>query len=222
MSNPRFVLRVDDIGQAPLQFQPDKELKYFRRWWDAGGWGDLPVYLGVVPAVLGELERNMLLQLEDTTGAEICLHGWDHGDRMLSRNDIHLATKAFPAARCVIPPYNKSDEATVAAMEEFGLRVLFGGFHGEHYQLGLEIGMIGKVLFLPASRDLYDRSYVVANLVDVWGATSGGPWEGSNVPLVITLHHRWDTNFLEGVRRLRDLVAPHLITVDEVLREYAN
>lgn len=223
---PKFILRVDDVGQAVNQTKPDVGLEYFRRWWDAGGWAGLPVYLGVVVEPLGLAGSPVAARVfgcpsdpESSYGwlsahirppAEIALHGYRHKDKPLDLEEIYLAEESFPDARCVIPPYNKYNDATFDAMRQTGKTVLFGGFNGEHHNYGEAPRIVDGVLHLSADRTLYQHSYIVAQTAKI--KIDHGT---SDHPLVITLHHRWDEKFFDGVRRLRDLVADKLTTVEE-------
>lgn len=204
----RFIVRVDDVGQSPEQWRSDVRLSYFLQWWEAGGWGDGPVYLGVVPKAVGATEIELLHELEETTGAEVCLHGWDHHPHELTAEDIDRASEVFPEARCVIPPYNRYG---AEAIERTGLlappTVLFGGLPGEDHDYGSAPAVLGAVLHLSADRRLYHHSYQLAGRLD--------DIEDPGHPLVITLHHRWDGGHLAGVGELRRALEGRLATVDE-------
>lgn len=215
---PKFILRVDDVGQALDQSQPDVGLKQFRKWWSRGNWNDIPIYLGVVPACLaGDGEalgflNDICINDRRPRGAELCLHGWDHAKQTLTQDHVFKAMEAFPSARCVIPPYNNYDEETVKAVSLIADDpVLFGGFNREHHQYGNGPCLTRGVLHLSACRELYSHSYLVADFLK---NVLDQKWPTVDYPLVITLHHRWDHGFLDGVRRLRDLVAEHVVTVD--------
>ncbi len=211
----RFLLRVDDIGQLPVQSERDIGLAYFKAWWEAGGWSGLPVYLGAVAGCIGAdeltwLSRNIL------PPAELAVHGWDHApDRELTHAELvksknHLEETGL-RVRALIPPYNRISDETVA---EWGRIVgpeacVFGGFDGDNHNHGDSPRFLEGVLHLPADRCLYCHSYrlapEVARLAEVPGVR------------VVTLHHRWDEKFLAGVGRLREAIAPRLTTVDEVM-----
>lgn len=231
---PEFIIRVDDVGQAVNQQEPDVGLEGFRRWWDAGGWAGLPVYLGVVVAPLGKWALEDYDRFEPVLGggphdwlrdhvkppAEIALHGWDHRDRPLGLEDIRLSEESFGKARCIIPPHNKYDFATVDAMVETGKTILFGGFDGEHHNHGPAPKIVDGVLHLSAEKSLYDCSFRIA---DFLGTATSQNCPSVDWPLIITLHWRWDAGCkdagaMDGVRRLRDLVADKLTTVDEAWR----
>lgn len=216
---PKFILRVDDVGQAVDQSKPDVGLEYFRRWWDAGGWEGLPVYLGVVAGTLGEREIDVLNVLTSSgrmdCPTKLCSHGWSHRDETLTSEEIFKSSDILPTVY-VIPPYNKYDSDTIKAVallhDESGEQpVLFGGFNGEHHPYGEAPRIVDGVLHLSAERALYQHAYQVAEAIEMGYGTDA--W-----PMVITLHHRWDANFLDGVRRLRDLVADKLTTVDEAFK----
>lgn len=210
----KFILRIDDVGQALDQSQPDYDLKYFREWWTAGGWGDQPIYLGVVPAVMRRRELEYLYEIVYGSKAVICLHGWDHAREILTRESIRRGSEMFPSARHVIPPYNLYDRATIDAIEEFLVQpkerppVIFGGFHGEDHHYGDFPKMIGNVLHLSAIRILYARSYQIIEALD---KVAGYPY-----PQVITLHHRWEQNFLPAVGELRQRLDGLLVSTDEI------
>lgn len=206
----KFILRVDDVGQDLTQTEPDVELRTFRKWWEAGGWGGEPVYLGVVPAVIGQKERDWLLDLEIKTEAVISLHGWDHAHRNLSPLHLEAAQEVFPLANTVIPPYNMYDVHTIRAMGEKMYRpVLFGGFNGEHHTLGNAPCLTGGVLHLNAERILYNHSH---RLVDVVKSLR---FDVGDYPVVVTLHHRWDAKHLDGVRALHRMLEGNLYSVEE-------
>jgi hypothetical protein len=207
----RFILRVDDVGQIPEpQHIPDRGLNWFRRWWDAGEWGEEPVYLGVVPANIEYDEKEWLLRLEETTGAEIALHGWDHSAGYLTAKDIILAHKVFPAARAVIPPYNLYKAETLHATGTLspGRGVLFGGIpsHG-HHTFGPAPTVTQGVLHLAAHEALYLHSYRMIDAIE--------EMPDPGYPVVVTCHHRWDRDFLDGVKRLRNALKNRLVTVEE-------
>ena len=203
----KLIVRVDDCGQALIQDRPDEGLEIFSRWWDAGSWAMTPIYVGVVPVVVFPPAIVKMF------GAElIALHGWDHADQPLSPDHIHLAHRALPSARVVIPPYNKYNEDTFRAMRDYGLTTLLGGFPSEHHQFGATPVMHAGILHLSARRGLYGRCYELVDAVKRVIATEDCPY-----PIQVVLHHRWDMSnpdFLPGVRKLRELIEPHVVTVD--------
>lgn len=210
----KFIVRVDDVGQALEQSEPDVDLAYFKEWWAAGRWGEagVPIYLGVVPARLSQTDLDYLYELETTTGAELCIHGWDHADRILWPRDVMLARSILPRARCVIPPYNKYDERTIEATGQLSYAcrkaVLFGGFDGENHRFGEAPTMVGNTLHLSATRELYAHSYVLAEHVELVS--------DPGYPLVLTLHHRWDAGkWLDGVGKLREALDGRTVAVDK-------
>lgn len=203
----RFILRCDDCGQALDQSKPDIGLEYFWRWWNAGGWGDEPIYLGVVPGVLGERELDMLLDLESRTEAVVSIHGWMHDQRILMPEDLVQAKARFPKSNTCIPPYNQYDERTIEGMREWDMPVLFGGFDGEHHNYGEAPKVIGNVLHLSARRDLYARCYQLVDVVD--------KVEDMGYPLQMTLHLRWDSGTMNGVGPLRKALSGKMTTTDE-------
>lgn len=208
----RFVLRVDDVGQALRQSEPDRNLGYFKLWWRTGRWEGLPIYLGVVPAVCGEAERDWLRK--NVPPSQVALHGWDHSDEPLSVQHVAMASDCFPESRVVVPPYNKYDERTLVGVRRLlpPSPVLLGGFDGEHHPYGEYPTLVAGVLHLSADPRLYARCY---QLVPTVKALLASPTEEGRV-LQIVLHHRWDAETMEGVRPFRDLVGPHLVSVDEV------
>jgi len=207
----KFIIRVDDVGQALDQTQADSGLLLFRKWWEAGRWDGLPIYLGVVPTFLDD-EAKEWLRDNLHRPAEIALHGWDHVKQVLTELDVERGRAVFPDSRCVIPPYNLYDERTVKACNGM---VLFGGFDGEHHNYGPDPIMVENCLHLPADRKLYSHAYRLVRLFD-HDIENGLDYEHEF--RVITLHHRWDAGFLDGVGRLRDAIADRLATVDEVYK----
>lgn len=209
----RFVVVVHDVGQAEDQSQPDVGLEFLRRWWDAGGWTDEPIYLAAVPAAMGEPERQMLRDMERDTGARICLHGWDHHPHELSREDIERAHEVFPTSMSVCPPYLRYNHDSLLATE----RVLnwgatfFGGFYGQHQHYRDEPYFVNDVLHLPAREELYRHSYRMVEYIE----QAGDP----GYPLVVNVHNRWDAANLKGVGELRRALQGKLITVEEAWRE---
>lgn len=207
----RFIARVDDVGQAVDQTQRDVGLEYFWSWWKAGGWGEYPIYLGVVPAAVGPVEIEMLLELERTTKAKVCLHGWDHHPHALRLDDLSLAQVPFQDARVVIPPYNQYDSLTFQAMKELGLNVLLGGFDGEHHELGPRPKLVNGILHLSAERELYAHSYRLIETV--------GKIDDPGYPRQLVLHLRWDEGRLDTVGNLRAALADRMVAVDEAWPE---
>jgi hypothetical protein len=219
----RLVCRVDDVGQDVDQSQPDRGLRSFLRWWDAGGWAGLPVVLAVVPAALDEAAWLALHGLAAVPGVELALHGWDHAPGVLTPDHVRWGARAMAErglpVRAVVPPDNRYNALTLAAVRLLADRpVLLGGFRGEHHDYGERPKVVDGVLHLSAFRDLYAHAYLLAarvaeerELEDAGMVAAGEPgW-----PEVLTLHHRWDAEFLPGVRRLRDLVADSLVGLDE-------
>jgi hypothetical protein len=219
----RLVLRVDDVGQDVDQSRPDRGLRAFLRWWDAGDWSGLPAVLAVVPAALDGAAWRALHGLAAVPGVGLALHGWDHAPGVLTPDDVRLGALAFagnglPVPRAVVPPDNRYNALTLAATRLLHDRpVLLGGFDGEHHDHGEAPRVVDGVLHLSADRGLYAHAYAVADALGKGEAFAPGsgerPW-----PRVLTLHHRWDLSqpgFLSGVRRLRDLVADRLVGLDE-------
>lgn len=203
----KFILRVDDIGQDLDQSHEDENLAYFWKWWNAGGWGDEPIYLGVVPLFTTHKTREVLLELEEKTDAVICLHGWDHHPHKLLPEDLTKGQALFPKANCIIPPFNDYDGTVFSTLEkEFKDPVLFGGLPTQHHAFGDAPTMIGSILHLSAQPDLYTHSYRLVDLVQ--------DFPDPGYPVVITLHHRWDCNFLDGVGKLRKALEGLLVSVD--------
>lgn len=213
----RFIIRVDDVGQGLDQSERDVGLTMFRKWMDAWGTPDEPIYLGVVPASLGWYEHEYLLDLEANTGAVISLHGYDHADQVLTPEHIEMASHYFPKARHVIPPYNKYDEQTLGGVwclaQDGKPGVIFGGFDGEHHNFGLRPYMpSNRVLHLNAPRLLYARCYQLAQIT----SSPLSPVD-MGYPFVVTLHWRWDWDFLDGVTKLRKLLEGRMVSTDEAL-----
>jgi hypothetical protein len=210
-----LILRVDDIGQDVDQTLPDIGLAYFKKWYEAGNWFDLPVYLGVVPQKLSAEDIVYLLDLEQNHSAVICLHGWSHIHQRLTRDHIRMASNVFPKSRMVIPPYNLYSNEAINATAELGTKkkpgVLFGGFDGEHHIYGEGPIMIGDCLHYPAYRPFYAHARQVVDAIKSHERKTLPTY-----PLVITLHHRWDHDDLDSVRLLRDTIAPYLVSVDSI------
>lgn len=222
----RFIVRVDDVGQRwENQQKVDHGLREFFQWWDAGGWGEEPIYLGVVPAGLDiDYELGMLKELEVITKAELCIHGWDHARQRLTPAHIGRARAALPNARCVTPPFNLYDGATVDAMAILGDEpVLFGGLlevpgvRAADHAYGPRPLLLGNVLHLAAEPALYKRAHELVDVVR--------DYPDPGYPLVITLHTRWDLNPehpLEAVGALRKALAGRMASVDEARAYAAN
>jgi hypothetical protein len=217
----RLHLRCDDVGQDVTQSQPDRGLRSFLRWWDAGGWAGLPAVLAVVPAALDEVAWRALHGLAAVPGVELALHGWDHAPGPLTPEHVRRGARAFadhgfPVPRCQIPPDNRYSPVTLAATRLLHDRpVLLGGFQGEHHDYGERPAVVDGVLHLSADRELYAHAYRVADGLDEMGWLASDPWPH---PRVLTLHHRWDLagpDFPGGLRRLRGLVAGSLVGLDE-------
>jgi hypothetical protein len=209
----KFIIRVDDVGQLPDQSKPDRGLEYFFSWFKAGAWDRVPMYLGVVPADLTDDEIKTLYDHTDKHGGEVCIHGWDHAHEVLSREAITKAADKLSiggSVRCVIPPFNKYDEATVKAMWDLLGKdaVLFGGL--EEDRRVLNVGdtptVVNGVLHLPADELLYGHSYKLRATVT---ESSQRPF-----PRVVTLHHRWDHADVKQCRAVRDAVHGRTVTVD--------
>lgn len=212
----KFIMRVDDVGQAPEQHKPDVGLEFFKSWWNAGGWGEHPIYLGVVPAMLGPDELEWLLQLERSTKAVLCIHGWAHDKRTLEPDDIRRAREVLPLAQCVIPPYNMYDARTMAAMRSMLDPVLFGGHHEPNsrgreadHPHGRRPVLVNGVLHLSTEWTLYEHCYIMVERVYALKDRY------STHPLVVTAHPRWDVDFFGGVRELREALGDSLTTVEE-------
>jgi hypothetical protein len=223
----RLVLRVDDVAQDVTQAEPDRGLRTFLRWWDAGGWAGLPAVLGVVPAALDADAWRALHGLAAVPGVELALHGWDHAPGPLTPEHVRRGARAFadhgfPVPRCQIPPDNKYSPVTLAAVRLLHDRpVLLGGFQGEHHDYGLAPRVVDGVLHLAASRTLYAHAYRLADAISGMPEPRVHLWNSMDepeCPRVLTLHHRWDVagpDFPGGLRRLRDLVADSLVGLDE-------
>lgn len=203
----RFIVRVDDVGQALDQSKPDVGLEYFLSWWKAGGWGEHPIYLGVVPAALGPIELDVLRSVVRDSEARICLHGWDHAERVLTRVDIERAREVFGFANCVIPPYNRYDlpayEGVIHPAEK---PVLFGGFDGTDHSFGPAPRVVNGWLHLSADERLYARCYQLVEPV--------GKIEDPGYPLQVVLHLRWDAERLHAVGNLCAALADRMVAVD--------
>lgn len=211
----RFIMRVDDVGQAPEQHKPDRGLAFFRSWWDAGGWGEEPIYLGVVPGILSPVEMDMLFHIEDTTEATLSVHGWDHAKQILQSSDISRALDVMPRARTVIPPFNLYDENTIRYLgRRIERPVLLGGFHEANaagreadHPYGPAPVVVDGVLHLSAGWLLYEHCYRMVEAVE--------SFPDPGYPVVVTAHLRWDIDFFPGVRALREALAGRLVSVDE-------
>jgi hypothetical protein len=203
----RWIVRVDDVGQQEDQRLKDEGLEQFLQWWRAGDWSGLPVHLGVVPACVSLEEHAVLHDLEQE-GAVICLHGWDHAERTLHPDDVRKGLEVFPDAKVHIPPYNRYDYTTLAAIPSGS--VLLGGFGGEHHRHGLEPKMIGNICHVSGTRMLCVKAWELVNVIP---HVKEEPW-----PVQIILHHRWDRNCnFQGLRQLRDLLAGNAAGVDEAI-----
>lgn len=212
MSTPRFLVVVHDVGQhTNPQSEPDQGLAYFLAWWKAGGWTNEPLYLAVVPAMLGPEERDVISAHIQATRVQVCLHGWDHKQAVLGAEDLVRAHEVFPDATAVCPPYLRYGKPTYEAMGALGLTAIFGGFHGEHHVWGEAPADLGRgVTHLSATPELYRHSYRMVEAVE---AT-----EDPGYPLVVNIHHRWDAISLDGVRRLRDALNTYgrIVTLEDM------
>lgn len=211
----KFILRVDDVGQDLDQSKSDKQLSRFRKWWSVGKWEGVPIYLGVVPAFCGEWERGWLSDL--LPSSHIALHGWDHAHAMLREPDIRKASDVFPTSQVVIPPYNLYDGETVEGIAKVlgPQSTLLGGFDGDHHRYGcLPVRVplrMGDVLHVSANPKYYARCYQLVNTVE-----HTIDRVESEKMIQVVLHHRWDVEFLEGVRELREVIGPHLIRIEDI------
>jgi hypothetical protein len=207
----KFLVRVDDVGQAEIQANPDRGMELFARWYDP--WRGLPVYFGVVPAGLTASEFSWIDH--NIPAQYLAIHGWDHARGPLSVGHIARAVAVLPEARVVIPPYNSYDAETVRAMDVHiaGTPVLLGGFPRDHHNYGDAPKRIGaRTIHVSATRNLYDRCYQLADSIPSMLLPA------VDYPLQIVLHHRWDVKNLDGVKRLRDVIADRMVTIDDVAR----
>lgn len=211
----RFIVRVDDVGQAEIQSQRDAGMATFAKWWEP--WRGLPVYCGVVPA---GLTADEFAWIEANIPAPcIAIHGWDHAQRCLTPDDVARAVQVLPEARVVIPPYNLYDAETVRAIDCHikGTPVLLGGFGGKDHPYGEAPRQVGvRTFHISALHVLYDRSYRLADIMDPANLTDSLPCV--DYPLQVVLHHRWDIGNLDGVKRLRDFIADKMVSVDMAVR----
>lgn len=211
LSGPRFIVRVDDVGQSLEQHERDARLEHFRKWLNAWGTLDEPIYLGVVPTFCDPYAIGYLAGL--SRGVRIALHGYNHWNQVLTPEHIEMASHYFPQSRWVIPPYNAYDEQTIAAtwcLAQSGQRpVLFGGFNDEHHHYGEAPCIKYGVLHLSARRDLYSHSYRLIEAV--------AKIEDPGYPLQIVLHWRWDAPFLSGVTKLHKALEGRLASTDELV-----
>lgn len=206
----RFIVRVDDVGQAVDQSQPDIGLAYFIEWLNAGSWWpNVRLHLGVVPGVMSSEDIASLKNIARKHSWELCIHGWNHSQCALSSDHIESARDRLGETHCVIPPYNMYDEDTLSAcarlLED---PVLLGGFDGEDHEYGIKPALVRGVAHFSADKRLYDRCYRLAPLIETLPA--------ADYPLMVTLHHRWDAMTLNGAGELAKALAHHTINAREV------
>lgn len=224
----RFICRVDDLAQSlALPSDLDVGMADFRRWWEEG-WQDResPIYLGVVPYQLTNVEREYLLRLEETGGARIALHGWDHHPHVLQRSDVKRGLEVFPDCRYHIVPFNNYNADTIQAIRDLtdpAVRpVLFGGLR-EHqakrrpsdHPYGPAPTIVNGVVHLSAEWDFYagQAPEVIERVAT---------WPDPGYPIVLVLHYSWDLNQHSvegpaGVRRLREALEGRIVSVDEAV-----
>lgn len=208
----RFIVRVDDVGQALVQKNLDVGLEQFRRWLAAWGEVDEPMYLGVVTGQLTDRELEMLFYIESHSQVVLCIHGHTHAPAALSPDEIVDSLRVLRGAKHFIAPYNQYNEETLAACWQktptwMTDPVFFGGFDGDHHSYGEAPCVVDGVLHLSAHNDLYAHSYRLVDMVE--------KMDDPGYPLVVTLHHRWDANALDGVTRLHEALRGRIVSTAE-------
>ena len=217
----RFILRVDDVGWDVAEDGAkikDEGLQYFTKWREAAGLQSMPVYYGVIPAMVDTPELEWLR--DNLTGyEELSVHGWSHvRGSVVDRDRMELALNKFQDyrhCRSYIPPFNHYGVETLSAWADAGVLgepIFFGGFHEEHHCYGHNISKVAGVYHLPAFQPLYDHSEPLIRKLD--------GWMDIQAPLVVTLHATWGRQNLKGVHDVVELLRPHLRTLDDAIGFY--
>lgn len=209
-----LLLRVDDVGWLPPNKTKDEGLAYFTEWRKALGSESLPAYYGVIPSCIGPREVEWLKQ-SLKGGEEVAVHGHDHArgavvtDKQMA-DDNRLLEKA-PRNRAYIAPFNDYTERTVKQWGRVAINgYFFGGFPGDNHKLGPIPTLLDNCWHLPTFRPTYDHSeQLIENLPN---------WLDLDCPLVVTLHATWGWQRLDLLRKIMQIIKPHLVPLDFVPR----
>ena len=217
----RFILRIDDCGWTPEK-KPDAGLDYFRAWRAACDWYGLPIHYGFIPSTLTLRELDWL-RSNLTESESLALHGYTHErGEIVSAEMMIRGRRVLELARptrAYIPPFNASTPSTIAAWHHAagGVSHFFGGFPGDEQSVqlgdrplfdGVDAGTIG-VWHWPAFRPLY------AHVPELLEAVPKHLYREE--PTVVTMHCTWDINHFGKLATLREMLAPHLISLGEAV-----
>ena len=159
---PTLVIRVDDIQDFGF-----REAQLFLL--NESMINDVPLSLAIIAGMFGE-DREIVqtVKLAVSSGSEVTVHGWEHGDlaqlsfkdqkALLSQSRSRIKEIFGVDAGVLVPPMFSFNEDTITAMYEEGYHVISTLVDFS------EPGPVSNVISLPATVELSDFSNGIWNM----------------------------------------------------------